>query len=230
MSQDALDQAFDEKCRQTLLGREVQAPAPADALFSGQAAAGKSWRRAAMIAGLVIGAAAWGVTRTGSPTEVPAEPVEFTGPEVGSVPVSPAAASEIDMSAPAVTSEVAIEPSHLQPESTAPSTAGEVTEPTPFESPETSGDEASSGVLVDAEVTHSDPIGADAVVEKEREIQASPAVDVEVTGVVETNSEMQPASEEVEEVQEVNASEEVEERPQAPTLTLPLTLPSGGGH
>ena len=210
-SPDARDAAFDEKVRSVLQDRVVEAPAPASHLFA-EAAVGPMARRSLLAAAVVLTAA---VTWFLSP-----EGTEATGPEPAEAPAFKAPAERVDLEPVEQTVEpqgVSVEVDTEGEEAPAVEEVVEVVE------------------VVEAEIV--EPVNRPEVpaeVAEVEEVEApepQPAAEIEDTPVVAPVSEA-PASEEVRPAAPSDLEsvpETAPESPAAPTLTLPLTLPSGGG-
>lgn len=208
-SPDARDAAFDEKVRSVLQDRVVEAPAPAPHLFA-EAAVGPMARRSLLAAAVVLTAAAtWFLSPEGT---------EATGPEPVEAPALEAPAKRVELEPPV---EQVVEPQDAPAEVATEGEEAPVVEEV-VEAVEAEIIEPVSRPEVPAEV---------AEVEEVEAPEPQPAAEIEDTPVVAPVSETS-APEEVPTVAPSDLEsvpETVPESPAAPTLTLPLTLPSGGG-
>ena len=211
-SPDARDAAFDEKVRSVLQDRVVEAPAPAPHLFA-EAAVGPMARRSLLAAAVVLTAAAtWNLSPEGT---------EATGPEPTEAPAFKAPAERVEVESPV---EQTVEPQGVSVEV------------------DTEGEEAPAVEevvevveVVEAEIV--EPVNRPEVPAEVAEVEEvevpepQSAAEIEDTPVVAPVSEA-PASEEVPSAapsDPESVPDTAPESPAAPTLTLPLTLPSGGG-
>ena len=207
-SPDARDAAFDEKVRSVLQDRVVEAPTPAPHLFA-EAAGGPMARRSLLAAAVMLTAVAtWFLSPKGT---------EATGPEPTEAPALEAPAERVELESVEQTAEPQDAPVEVATEGEEAPAVEEVVEAVEVEVVEpVSRPEALTEVAEVAEVEVPEP---------------QPAAEVEDTPVVAPVSGA-PAQEEVPSVAPSHLEsvpETTPESPAAPTLTLPLTLPSGGG-
>ena len=212
---DAQDAAFDARCRAALEGRAVDAPVPSESLFAAAEPAGNNGIRIAALALVIAGTAAWGVYRSDAPDSISEEapvteaevPSEITG-----VSTPDAAAVELE---PIASETAAVPP--------APGA-----EPEPVASSSPSGSSNEPGVMPAAErvgVSASEASSTRPTAAMEPEVTPKDIEDAPVNSV-EAPVDVQEVSEPHSPVEEEAPGEEADK---APTLTLPLTLPSGGG-
>ena len=211
-SPDARDAAFDEKVRSVLQDRVVEAPAPAPHLFA-ETDAGPMARRSLLAAAVVLTAAAtWFLSPEGT---------EGTDTEPTELPALEAPAERVELESPV---KQTVEPQDISVEVAT----------------EWNGAPAIEEVVEVVEVVEAEVVEplnrpeAPAEVAEVEEVgppESQPAAEIEDTPVVAPVSEA-PAQEEVPSAAPSDLEsvpETAPESPAAPTLTLPLTLPSGGG-
>lgn len=214
---DAQDAAFDARCRAALEGRAVDAPAPAESLFAAAEPTGNKAARLAVMALAFAGVAAWGVYRS----DVPAPAIEEGSVTEVEAPQEVTDASPIDASPTDAVS--------VQADATVPEAVG---------LPETPEVEAATSEVVPVAAESSAP-AAMPVVEPEVaptevvHVSAAPVSEPEAS--LETTDRVSPQDVPAEstDIEEPVSNDPVpapSEAPEnTPTLTLPLTLPSGGG-
>ena len=209
---DAQDAAFDARCRAALEGRAVDAPAPAESLFAAAEPTGNKAARLAVMALAFAGVAAWGVYRS----DVPAPAIEEGAVTEVEAPQKVTDASPTDavsVQADAPVPEAAGIPATPEVEaatSEGAAVAAESNAPAamPVVEPE----------VAPAEVVH---VSATPVSEPEAPLETTDPVSPQDVPAESTDIE-EPVSNDP-----VPAPSKAPEN--TPTLTLPLTLPSGGG-
>ena len=212
---DAQDAAFDARCREVLEGRSVDAPAPSESLFATAKPAGNNAIRIAVLALVFAGVAAWGGYRSDAPapSSEQAPALEIEAPS-GITDVSTPDATPVELK-PAASEATALPP--------APEVGSE-----PVVSSSPSGLSNEPGVMPSAERLGR---GASEASNAQPNATSEPKVTREAIEDVPVNSVEMPMD--IQEVSEPHSPEEQEapgeEAKKAPTLTLPLTLPSGGG-
>ena len=210
-SPDARDAAFDEKIRSVLQDRVVEAPAPAPHLFA-EAAVGPMARRSLLAAAVVLTAAAtWFLSPEGT---------EATGPEPAEAPALEAPAERVELEPVEQTVQPQDVPVEVATEGEEAPAVEEVVEVV----------EAVEAEVVEP-VNRPEALTEVAEVEEVEASEPQSAAEIEDTPVVAPMSETS-APEEVPSVAPSDLEsvpETAPESPSAPTLTLPLTLPSGGG-
>lgn len=209
---DAQDAAFDARCRSALEGRAVDAPAPAESLFAAAEPTGNKAARLAVMALAFAGVAAWGVYRSDVPApaieEGPVTEVEAPQEVTGTSPAESGPAQSEAVMPEAVASSSAPETEAAELEVT----------PGPAESNAPAAMPVVEPEVAPAEVVH---VSAAPVSEPEAPLETTDPVSPQDVPAESTDIE-EPASNDP-----VPAPSEAPKN--TPTLTLPLTLPSGGG-
>lgn len=222
-SQDAQDAAFDAQCRDLLQGRIEVAPDPADDLFANAEATRSRGRRIGVAAVALLGAAAWGISQY-STDEPVTEPVDLAAE-----PVVPRSTDEVTdwMSQPA-SDAIPAEADHPVPASppkAVPTTSSDALPPATESAVEVAV--SNPAIVEDAPDTESSPSSAAVKVQPPVEAEDGAITAPESEVLLDSEESGQPVEQPVAPEGEEEAPGEV--KPTAPTLTLPLTLPAGGG-
>lgn len=218
------DADFDARCRSMLQASEAVAPEPRADLFADAAPQGAAlrWVKWGAAAIIVAGTAMWMTTSDSSPAA--ASPVEALQPAAElEAPVSGASVSEATL--------MAAPTEQASAEAAAPEADGAMASPT-VESPSfsvasTPDVSAAPATVTETQVTPS--TSSNAVADRSEPAAPAAVEDMEAMGQEANAYPAEKALPTVEPIPETQAIPE--DAPEAsPKLTLPLTLPTGGGQ